>query len=224
MNDKLFCTGTPVTLVGGGAIDPGDLDLALSRAPALVAADSGAAPVLAAGHVPDAVFGDFDSISTDALSRIPEDRLFPIAEQDTTDFHKALSRISAPMVLAVGFLGDRVDHQLAVLNVLVQLTEKACVLIGRHEVIFHLPAHLEVQLEPGDVVSLFPMGAVSGRSTGLEWPIDGLAFTPAGQIGTSNRALGPVILEMDGPGMVGILPLVRLDEVIVSLRSRADVV
>ena len=68
MNDKLFCTGAPVTLVGGGAIDPGDLDLALSRAPALVAADSGAAPVLAAGHVPDAVFGDFDSISTPKVS------------------------------------------------------------------------------------------------------------------------------------------------------------
>lgn len=224
MNDKLFCTGTPVTLVGGGAIDPGDLDLALSHASALVAADSGAAPVLAAGHVPDAVFGDFDSISADALSRIPEDRLFRIAEQDTTDFHKALSRISAPLVLAVGFLGDRVDHQLAVLNVLVQLAEKTCVLIGRHEVILHMPARLEVQLEPGDVVSLFPMGAVTGRSTGLEWPIDGLAFTPAGQIGTSNRALGPVSLEMDGPGMVGILPLARLDQVLAALRSRVDVV
>ena len=51
-----------------------------------------------------------------------------------------------------------------------------------------------------------PLGPVQGRSIGLEWPIDGLNFAPGGRIGTSNRATGPVALEMAGPEMLLILP------------------
>ncbi|MEP3550075.1 MAG: hypothetical protein ABJN09_00090, partial [Marinomonas sp.] len=58
----------------------------------------------------------------------------------------------------------------------------------------------------GDVVSLMPLAPVQGRSVGLEWPIDGLDFAPGGRIGTSNRALGPVKLEISGPDMLLILP------------------
>ena len=51
-----------------------------------------------------------------------------------------------------------------------------------------------------------PLTPVTGRSQGLEWPIDGLDFAPGGRTGTSNRALGPVTLEIDGPDMLLILP------------------
>jgi thiamine pyrophosphokinase len=39
---------------------------------------------------PEAVIGDFDSIRPAARTALPPDRLHPIAEQDTTDFDKAL--------------------------------------------------------------------------------------------------------------------------------------
>jgi thiamine pyrophosphokinase len=203
-----------VTLIGGGRVDHDDLDLALSHAPVLVAADGGAAAALRAGHDLAAVIGDFDSLRAEDKALIPPDRLFPVLEQDTTDFDKALRRISAPLVLAVGFLGDRMDHQLAALNTLVRHADRPCVLIGPTEVIFHVPPDLNVALKPGDTVSLFPMADVTGRSEGLEWPIQGLTLTPGGRIGTSNRALGPVRLDLDRPGLLMIAPRGALGAVI----------
>ncbi|MDK3016100.1 thiamine diphosphokinase [Pseudodonghicola flavimaris] len=218
MTSAIVQSETPVTLIGGGALGPSDLETALALAPVLVAADGGADAALAAGRMPQAVIGDFDSLSARARAGIPADRLFPIREQESTDFDKALRSVAAPLVLAVGFLGDRVDHQLAAFNVLTRHAHRACILIGVHEVIFHAPRRLVLDMAAGQVVSLFPMGRVTGRSEGLEWPIDGLVLTPDGQIGTSNRALGPVTLETDGPGLLAILPRDRLEALIVALR------
>lgn len=208
-----------ITLVGGGDMGPGDLDLALKRGPILVAADGGADAAMRAGHAPVAVIGDFDSLTPATKARIPPDRLFAIGEQDSTDFAKALGSIAAPLVLAVGFLGGRVDHQLAALNTLVRHADRPCILIGPGEVIFHTPARLELDLSPGDIVSLFPMRPVRGRSVGLEWPIDGLELAPDKRIGTSNRALGPVRLEMAGPGLLMIAPRKALDAVMRAILS-----
>ena len=192
---------------------PGDLELALERAPVLVAADGGAGAALKAGHSPVAVIGDFDSLTPEMRAQIPQSRLFEIHEQASTDFDKALSSISSPLVLAIGFLGARVDHQLAALNTLAHYADRPCILIGQHEVIFHVPVRLQLELASGDVVSLFPMASVQGCSSGLEWPIDGLAMEPGGRIGTSNRALGPVRLDMDGLGLLMIAPRRALDAV-----------
>ena len=220
MIDRILRSDKAVTLVGGGAMEPGDLDLALKHAPELMAADSGAGEALAAGHMPLAVVGDFDSLVPEDAARIPPERLFHIAEQDSTDFEKALSRVAAPLVLAVGFMGARLDHKLATLNCLVRLANQPCILIGQRELVFHVPPRITLDLVAGDTVSLFPMTHVTGRSEGLEWPIDGLAFSPAGQVGTSNRALGPVSLETSGPGLVGLVPKIRIEDVIAAFRSR----
>ncbi|MFC3118972.1 thiamine diphosphokinase [Jhaorihella thermophila] len=217
MKPPIVDISEPVTLIGGGELGRNDLDDALSRAPRLIAADGGAGPALAAGHIPEAVIGDFDSLTAEWRHRIPGDRLFPIREQDSTDFDKALRSIRAPLILAVGFLGARVDHQLAAFNAVVRHANHSCILIGAHEVIFHVPARIEVPVARGDVVSLFPMRAVTGRSHGLEWPIDGLELNPGGRIGTSNRALGPVTIETDQPGLLAMVPRGALDDVIRAL-------
>ncbi|MDO9526553.1 MAG: thiamine pyrophosphokinase, partial [Gemmobacter sp.] len=108
-----------VTLVGGGPVSALGLRRALARAPYLVAVDGGADRALRLGHTPGAVVGDFDSISDQARVLLA-DRLFPIPEQETTDFDKALRSVAAPFFLAVGFSGARIDHGLAVLNGLVR--------------------------------------------------------------------------------------------------------
>lgn len=205
----------PVTLVGGGALTARDLELALKRAPLIVAADSGADRVLAAGRMPAAVIGDFDSISPQARDAISADRLHPIAEQETTDFDKALRMISAPYLIAVGFSGARIDHGLAVFNALVRYTEQRCIVLGAQDVVFACPQHLHLRLGVGERVSLFPMGPVRGESEGLEWPIAGIGFTPGGVIGTSNRSVAAEVrLTFDAPGMLVILPRRRLDAAI----------
>ncbi|WP_420584353.1 thiamine diphosphokinase [Ruegeria sp.] len=206
-------------LVGGGQIGPEDLNLSLIRDRKVVAADGGAAPVLESGRMPDAVIGDFDSLSASCRAQIPADRLFPIREQDSTDFDKALRSINAPLVLGVGFLGGRLDHQLAVLNGLVRHPDRPCLLLGETEVVFLAPPRISLSITPGDIVSLFPMQRVMGRSKGLEWPIDDLVLEPDGRVGTSNRALSDVELTVDGPGLLVMVPRNALDQVMQAFLS-----
>ncbi len=207
-----------VTLVGGGPVTRRDLAFAMARAPLVVAADGGADRVLAAGVMPHAVIGDFDSISEAGRKAIAAERQFRINEQETTDFDKALRSVSAPFVLALGVTGARMDHGLAVLTALVQHAAQPCVVIGPQDLAFHVPSAVTLHLKVGDRISLYPMGPVTGKSKGLHWPIDGLQFSPGGVIGTSNRASEPEVdLRFDQPGMLVILPRARLDAALSAL-------
>lgn len=218
MTARIVDASEPVTLVGGGEVMPGALEAALALAPRLAAADGGAAAVLAAGRMPEAVIGDLDSLPAALREQLPPGCLHEVAEQESTDFDKALRSVSAPAVIAVGFLGKRVDHQLAAFNTLVQRHATPCVLLGAQEVIFHLTHPVALPTEAGEVVSLFPMQRVRGRSEGLEWPIDGLEMSPMGRIGTSNRALGAIRLEPEGEGLLVILPQRLLADVLGQIR------
>jgi len=224
----LFRADRGVTLLGGGRLSPEDLPMALEIAPHLVAADSGAAAALAAGHMPEAVYGDMDSLPTSVRAQIPHDRVHEVTEQASTDFDKALRHIRAPVVLAAGFTGDRVDHELAVYHGLVARPDRRCLVLGSHDLVLHAPPRLVLDLPAGTRFSLFPMAEVTGRARGLVWPIDGLEFHPARLIGTSNQTSGGVLeLSFDAPGMLLIVPRAFLAHVTAALVeasvwSRAD--
>jgi len=194
-----------VTLAGGGRFSAGLLAQARTFAPRLVAADSGADRLLALGAEPEAVIGDFDSISSAARVRLVG-RLHHIAEQVTTDFDKALRSIDAPFVLGLGFAGQRLDHGLAVLNALVRHPDKRCLILSGSDVTFLAPRSLDLTLPKGTRLSLFPMGTVQGESTGLRWPLQDLHFAPDAMIGTSNEVSGPVRLRFNADRMLVILP------------------
>jgi thiamine pyrophosphokinase len=95
---------------------------------------------------------------------------------------------------------------------------RRCVLVAPHDVVFAARGDVSLDLVPGTRVSLFPMAAVTGRSEGLAWPIEGLNFRPDGRIGTSNEATGPVRMRLDGSGMLVILPRIALGVVVAALR------
>lgn len=220
MRDIIVHANDPVTLIGGGPTDFETLSLALSLAPRLVAADSGAAAALAAGHVPEAVIGDMDSLAETDLALMPDERVHRIAEQDSTDFDKCLASIRAPLIVGLGFTGARLDHQMAAFNSLVRHPRQRCILIGAQEIILLAPPALRLDLDKGAVLSLFPMGAVEGTSEGLEWPLRGLNFAPDGQVGTSNRVTGPVWLAFTAPKMLLILPRSVLGQLVERMLAR----
>lgn len=220
IQDQIVDFDEPVTLLGGGAVDARQLQQMLSLAPQLVAADGGANMAVAAGLIPDFVIGDYDSVSPSALAMVPPDRQMRVPEQETTDFEKCLSRIAAPLILGLGFLGPRADHTLAAFSALVRYPGRSCILIGPDDVILACPADLSLDLPPGMRLSLFPLVPVTGESTGLRWPIDGLDLAPDGRIGTSNETTGPVTLRPSGPGLLVLLPLAGLDAAIRALRSK----
>ncbi|MDB5666282.1 thiamine diphosphokinase [Cypionkella sp.] len=210
-----------ITLAGGGPFGKAQLIRAMRIAPRIVGADGGADRLLALGVEPEAVIGDMDSITDMAKARLA-DRLFPISEQVTTDFDKALRSISAPFVLGLGFAGARLDHGLAVLNTLVRQPEQRCLLLSPQDVIFLAPAELRLDLPVGSRFSLFPMAAVTGTSEGLRWPLQGLDFAPDGLIGTSNEVSGPVHLTFSAAKMLVIVPIKSLRAVLSGLVHRSD--
>ncbi len=210
MNPDIVLADGPVLLVGGGDCPENVLKAALSGVDRVVAADGGALPLLSLGRKPDAVIGDMDSLPPEVQAALPPGSLHRIDEQDSTDFDKALRHISAPLVLGYGFLGKRLDHQLAAMTVLAAHPDRRCILVGAEDVVMLAPPELALDLPRGNRLSLYPLGPVTGRSEGLRWPIDGLALAPDGVIGTSNAVAGPVRLWIDAPRLLLILPLAAL--------------
>lgn len=210
----------PILLVGAGSLPDGLWHEATALAPHIVAVDGGLRHVLNHAGEADAVIGDLDSIGAYA-QQVPRDRLHRIAEQDSTDFDKALRNVAAPLVIAVGFSGPQVDHQLAVYSSLMQRPERPCVVVGESDLVLLAPPRFTAALPHGMRFSLYPMGRVRGRSDGLRWPIEGIEFDPMGRIGTSNQVGDgkaaaqdgqevQVTVEVDAPRMLLILPRAAL--------------
>ena len=207
-----------VTLIGGGEVRAAELEAALALAPTLVAADGGANSALSLGHVPQATLGDLDSLTEAARARLPAGTVHHLPDQDTTDFEKCLGQIQARFIVAVGFLGQRQDHVLAVMSALAQHRGPPCLVLGAYDVIFALKGTTHLSLWHGARVSLMPMAPVTGTSKGLKWPIDGLDFAPSGQIGTSNHATSDSVeITVHGPGMLCLLAPEALASVVGAL-------
>ncbi len=86
MQDIIVHSDAPVTLVGGGELETKTLLQALQLAPRLVAADGGATAALDAGHIPEAVIGDMDSLRPEDRARLDAGSIHQIDEQDRHRF------------------------------------------------------------------------------------------------------------------------------------------
>ncbi len=215
----IFSFRNNVTLIGGGPCSRELLAEARSIAPSLIAADGGAGQALALGHAPQKVIGDFDSLDDETRGKLPEEAFHQVTEQDSTDFEKVLRSVEAPLMIGVGFLGGRLDHELACLNALVSQAKGPCILLGETDLCFHLPGRIALDLPAGSRISLFPMAEVVVTGRGVVYPVDGLRMQPWGKIGTSNEvgSEGHVELEMDKSGMIVILPRAELAAAVAAL-------
>lgn len=212
-----------VTLLGGGPWQDQDLTRALAHAPTLVCADGGA-NALAERHpglTPDLIVGDLDSLSHRAgWDAALGDRLVHIAEQDSTDFDKCMRTVTAPFFIGVGFIGGRIDHELAVFSSILR-EPRPVLLVADEDVICAAPRSISFEATVGQRVSLFPLLPVRGTSEGLRWPLDGLTLAPGGVIATSNEASAKVVrLGFESRGALLILPKERLAS---TLRAICDV-
>lgn len=199
-------TSAAILLVGAGPIKPVILSELATMVPEVVGADGGANHILAQGLTPAAVIGDGDSLDANLRKVIPPGRIHPVSEQDTTDLEKSLARLSAPLIIGLGFLDGRFDHSLAALTALVRFAAQPVLLIGEEDACFHIPHDLTLDLPPGRRISLYPLTLLGARSDGLRWPLDGLDLSPLGRIATSNETSGKVRLRPDRAGLIGIIP------------------
>ncbi len=219
MPDLIVHEMAPFTLLGGADVSPTVLKICLSRAPCVVAADGGADTALAAGLSPLAVIGDLDSVGAAARAAFA-DRLHWIDDTNSTDFEKVLQRTRAPLVLAAGFLGGRVDHTFSVLNTLARYPEAPVVLVNDADAVTLLTRPVTLDLPPNTRLSLLPMEAAEVTTTGLRWNLSAAAMQPAGLISPSNAvAETPVTITPRGRVFLTV-PLSALDVVTAAVHGQ----
>jgi len=186
-----------MAIVGGGAVDPALLVDLAERGVALVGADGGGDAIGDAGLVPTAIIGDLDSLR-DRAAWEARTRVIHIPEQITTDFQKALYSTRAPVTLALGMTGKRLDHTLAALSAVLQYAPtRKLLLVDEVDVALAVVGPIAFTAAAGERVSIHPLLPISFvRSRGLFYPMDGLVLEPGGLIGTSNEGVGgPVEVE-----------------------------
>ncbi|HGG05365.1 MAG TPA: thiamine diphosphokinase [Aliiroseovarius sp.] len=212
MTNKIFQFRNNVTVLGGGESRTGSLSKALALAPTLIAADGGASRALSLGHMPELVVGDMDSLDDSTKAALPQGAIYKVCEQDSTDFEKVLQSVRAPLLIGVGFMGARLDHELACYSALMKYAHMPCILLGETDLCFHAPPQFTISLPVGSRVSLFPLAKVTVTASGLVFPVKDMPMRPGGRIGTSNMVSngGQVQVSVDQAGLLVILPRAAL--------------
>ena len=213
-----------MAIVGGGAVDPALLAELASRGVALVGADGGADAIGDAGLVPAAIIGDLDSI-VDRAGWEKRTRVIHMPDQVTTDFQKAIRATSAPVTLALGMTGKRLDHTLAALSAVLQYAPtRRLVLVDEVDVALAVVGSIRFEARPGERISIHPLLPIRfSHSRGLFYPMDGLLLEPGGLIGTSNEGIGgPVeVVPGDDTPWLLILGKERLWDLVAACQSAA---
>lgn len=223
MNPPNVVVNHAVTLIGAGRSVSMVVKQAMSFAPILFAADGGAKVALDMGYMPDAVFGDLDSLTPEVQRQLPADSIYRLSDQDSTDFDKCLRSIHAPLILAAGFTGQRLDHELAAYSSLLRHPDQRCILLGEVDLCFLAPIMMQIDLPAGTRFSLFPMAPCVANATGLRWPVNDLNMAPDGVIGTSNEvSTGRVTLQVSERKLLVILPRMHLEAAIEALKGATN--
>jgi len=209
----------PIALVGGAELAPEHLNILQTLTDLFIAADSGADHLLDSGVLPQLVVGDFDSISPQARRKFAP-QLVHVAEQDSTDLEKALSRAQAPVIIGAGFLGGRIDHSFAAFSVLAKNPDIPLILLSNTECCFRCPdAGAALRVPVGTGFAVLPMADITATTTGLRWDMDGLPLSPSGFVSSSNATAAPdVTIAVTGSAIL-TLPLAQLNAAIGVVRA-----
>jgi thiamine pyrophosphokinase len=213
-DDMIVSSSAPICLVGGAPVTDGAFALVAGMVDGFVGVDGGADHLRARGIRPRAVIGDLDSLSPIARADFA-DCLWHVAEQETTDFEKALTRVAAPRIIALGFTGGRMDHALSVLNVMARMADRAVFLVDADDVSYLAPqGDSTITLPAGARVSLMPLARVVASVSGVRWPFADWVLDPVGRNSASNMATGGVVrITAKGPLLV-TLPQAHLAEAV----------
>jgi thiamine pyrophosphokinase len=180
---------------------PGLLGPLRKAADLVVAADGGADRALKAGLPLDWIVGDLDSVSAQALRRMPPGRVVADRDPDSTDLEKVmrfLHKRRVDSVVIVGAIGERLDHTLATLAIVAAWHSRMDVrIVDSHFTTLVVDPAFEFESPIGTMVSLVaPSGATGVTTRGLRFALRNkrLTFSP---LGIHNEVVGnPVRVEV----------------------------
>lgn len=162
----------------------------------IVCADGGVEHVLKCGMVPNAVVGDLDSVSSNAIQEVYHKKIDIVKyprDKDYTDTQLAINYAiekGASEILLIGSVGDRIDHSLANIFLMIKL-EKAnikCCLLNEKNAIYITGKEIKLRAKIGDIVSLIPVGgdAKGVYTEGLQYKLSGRDLEMGEPLGISN--------------------------------------
>ncbi|KAH9309245.1 hypothetical protein KI387_037156, partial [Taxus chinensis] len=141
-------------------------------------------------YKPDVIKGDLDSIRPGVLEfyhNMGSTILDESNDHDTTDLHKCVTFIrdctpdlnkSNLVLIVVGALGGRFDHELGNINILYTFSDMRIVLLSNESLLFLLPKTYRHEIlvdhsVEGPHCGLIPVGGPSQSTTtsGLEWDL-----------------------------------------------------
>ena len=190
-----------IMFIGGEGPSPEAIRKIAAGANLFVAADSGLILCESAGLKPDWILGDMDSLVCEAnqdglrmLEKYPPERVLRFREdKDYTDTELALNFLqekSCDEIWLLGGGGGRLDHLFAIRSLFERNDPPHRWFPGNEEVRCLLEGQkLNMTLPSESLVSVFPIGneAWEAESSGLKWPLKGLAWD-RGSFGVSNVA------------------------------------
>jgi thiamine pyrophosphokinase len=185
-----------IIFANGELSDPQGTKESLRTGDLVIGADGGTRHALAAGVTPDVVIGDLDSLSSDMQASVEAAGTqiirFP-PDKDKTDLELALLHAvqrGATEAIILAALGGRLDQTIA--NVLLltrpELDPIDIRIVDGGQESFVIKDKATVQGQPGDTISLIPLGGdVEGVSIeGVKWPLDQVTLSLGSTWGVSN--------------------------------------
>lgn len=190
-------------ILADGAFPAGAAPLeALRRADRIVCCDGAADQLIAAGLEPSWIVGDLDSVGAETRARCRE-RLVRVAEQATNDLAKAFRfcvKKGWKDIVILGATGQREDHALSNLSLLVDFALEAAVFMLTDTGWF-TPVLRSAQFPSrvGQQVSIFSFDPqVKVYAEGLKYSLEGVAFTRWWQAALNEAAGDSFKLVFEG--------------------------
>ena len=192
-------------VLGGGDVAPTERLRAIAAdAEIVIAADGGLRHATALGVRPDAIVGDFDSVSAAELDAHPGvQHLRHPRDKNALDLELALDTAlarGARALSVIGGLGSRLDQSLAALLICARLRRDGtpCALHGTYVDVHPLAAGHVVRPEsqPGAIFSVVALDdEVEVTISGAAYPLQRARLGFGGGLGVSNVALDAPIVE-----------------------------
>jgi len=157
----------------------------------VIAADGGLKHCIKLEIVPDYIIGDFDSSSAAEHRQFPKAQIISKPDQYLTDMEKALEladSLNPEQIIIFSAVGKRTDHSASNLLFYANSPQSGRIQIyDRFGLMKILTSGLHrFTFKPGQIISLFSFGPVSGLTlTGFEYPLTKAGF-PLFFVGVSN--------------------------------------
>ena len=153
-----------VILANGVPPEPATIEAALEGASLFVCADGGANTARALGLTPDAIVGDFDSVTRETLAHFSNVPLVRDEDQERNDTEKAIEYVLSlgprEEIALLAASAGRLDHLIGHISLLRKFADRTTlVLRDNHGRSWLASGDVELDLPIGTTVSFFAVGA-----------------------------------------------------------------